>query len=65
MRVLGISKEDLPNIFKRFYKCKNSNSNSIGIGLALAKSIIEKNNGYIEVESKLNEGTKFVIKYVK
>ena len=65
MKVLGIPNEDLLNIFKRFYKCKNSKSNSIGIGLALSKSIIEKNNGYIEVDSELNKGTRFVIKYAR
>lgn len=34
-----------------------------GIGLALSKSIIEKNNGYIGVESEVNRGTRFIIKY--
>lgn len=62
---VGIDKEDLPHIFERFYKGKNSSSDSIGIGLALAKSIIEKNNGYISVNSKLNEGSIFTIKYFK
>lgn len=60
---VGIYKEDLPHIFERFYKGKNSSSESVGIGLALSKSIIEKNNGYIDVKSKLGEGTKFSIKY--
>lgn len=62
---VGIAKEDLPHIFERFYKGKNSSSDSIGIGLALAKSIIEKNNGDISVSSKENEGTLFTIKYFK
>lgn len=62
---LGIKKEDLPHIFERFYKGKNSSSESIGIGLALAKSIIESNNGYIDVESEINNGTVFTIKYFK
>lgn len=61
----GIDKEDLPHIFERFYKGKNSSAESVGIGLALAKSIIESNNGYIGVESKINEGSTFVIKYFK
>ncbi len=61
----GISKEELKHIFKRFYKTKNSKENSIGIGLALSKSIIEKQNGYIQVESKINQGTTFIIKYLK
>lgn len=62
----GISEEDLPNIFKRFYKAKNSkNSDSIGIGLALAKSIIEAHDGLIEVQSNVNIGTKFIITFLK
>ena len=62
---IGIESEDLPHIFERFYKGKDSSSDSIGIGLALSKSIIENNGGYIEVESKVNEGTVFIIKYFK
>ena len=61
----GIDAKDLPHIFERFYKGKNSSSDSIGIGLALSKSIIESNNGYIQVDSKLNKGTTFIIKYLK
>lgn len=61
----GIPESELKHIFDRFYKTQNSKENSIGIGLALAKSIIEKQNGYIQVESKLNEGTTFIIKYLK
>lgn len=40
----GIDAKDLPHIFERFYKGKNSSSDSVGIGLALSKSIIESNN---------------------
>lgn len=58
----GISKKDLKNIFKRFYKGSNAKADSIGIGLALAKSIIEKDNGSISVDSSSN-GTVFSIKY--
>lgn len=61
----GIDAKDLPHIFERFYKGKNSSSDSVGIGLALSKSIIEGNNGYIQVDSKLNKGTTFIIKYLK
>lgn len=60
---VGIYKEDLPHIFERFYKGKNSSNDSVGIGLALSKSIIEKNNGYISAESEIGKGTKFLIKY--
>lgn len=58
----GIFKEDLPKIFDKFYKGKNSSSNSFGIGLSLAKSIIEGHNGEIAVKSDENRGTKFIIK---
>ena len=61
----GIDEEDLPHIFERFYKGKNSANDSVGIGLALAKSIIEENNGYVNVESEIGVGTIFVIKYFK
>lgn len=62
---IGIKKEDLKHIFERFYKGSNSSSDSIGIGLSLAKVIIEKDNGYIVVESEENKGSKFIIKYLK
>ena len=61
----GIEKNDLNRIFERFYKSAKSSENSIGIGLALAKTIIEKERGYIKVESEVGKGTKFEIKYLK
>lgn len=62
---VGIDKKDVKHIFERFYKGKNSSENSVGIGLALAKSIIEKDNGYIICTSELGRGTTFEIKYMK
>lgn len=61
----GIDKEDLPHIFERFYKGKNSSNESCGIGLSLAKSIIEKSNGDINVESEEGKGSVFTIKYFR
>ena len=60
----GIDKKDINHIFDRFYKGKNSSHDSIGIGLALSKSIIEKSNGNIFVESS-EKGTIFTIKYFR
>lgn len=62
---VGIEKCDLPHIFERFYKGKNSSSDSVGIGLALAKSIVESNNGIISVESEVGRGSLFMIKYFR
>jgi signal transduction histidine kinase len=61
----GIKEKDLKHIFDRFYKSENSSENSFGIGLSLSKSIIEEQNGYIQVETEENKGTTFVIKYIK
>jgi signal transduction histidine kinase len=62
---IGIDAEDLPYIFKRFYKGKNANEESVGIGLAMAKSIISSQNGDISVSSIKNRGSSFCIKFYK
>lgn len=59
----GMDPEDAKNIFKRFYKGKNANQDSVGIGLSLSKAIIEKDNGIINIETKKDYGTTFIIKY--
>ena len=61
----GIPREDLPYIFKRFYKGKNAGEDSIGIGLAMAYSIITNQAGDIEVKSEQGRGTQFHIKFYK
>ncbi len=60
----GINANDLPHIFERFYKGYNSSNESIGIGLSLAKTIIEKDNGSIDVTS-FKDSTIFEIKFYK
>ncbi len=59
-----IPKKDIPHVFERFYQGENAKEGSSGIGLALAKTIINKDNGTIMVESFQGK-TKFVIKYYK
>lgn len=62
----GIDEREIKNIFKRFYKGKNSiNPKSIGIGLSLSKKIIEAHGGSISVESELKKGTIFNIMFLK
>ena len=61
----GIDKEDLPNLFKRFYKGKNSSSSSVGIGLALAKMIVVSQNGVIKAENNKDKGARFIIRFYK
>ncbi len=61
----GIDKDDLPHIFERFYKGKNSSGNSFGVGLALARMIITGQNGTIKAENRKDKGAKFTIRFYK
>ncbi|KAB3530678.1 HAMP domain-containing histidine kinase [Alkaliphilus pronyensis] len=64
----GISQEDLPYIFDRFYRADKSRNTSIGgsgLGLAISKQIIQKLGGTIWAESKLNEGTSIFFSLMK
>lgn len=61
----GIAKEDLPHIFERFYHGKNSSKDSVGIGLALAKTVFEKENASVSVESEQGRGSVFEIRFYK
>lgn len=61
----GIHPEDLPHIFKRFYRSRFSqDAQGIGLGLPLAKEIVEAHNGSIEVDSELGKGTVFTINFL-
>jgi len=60
---VGIKQKDLDNIFKTFFTTKRE-SGGTGLGLAISRKIIEQhNNGTINIESKLNEGTKVSIHF--
>lgn len=61
---IGISKEDLPKIFDRFFrgdKAHTSGGNHSGLGLAIAKWTAEVHGGKIDVKSKPGKGTTFII----
>lgn len=61
----GMTKEDLPHIFERFYKGKNSETDSVGIGLALANMIVTKQNGVLKAENRKQGGARFCIRFYK
>jgi heavy metal sensor kinase len=57
---IGISSEDLPHIFERFYRCDQSRSQEgVGLGLSLARAFARGHGGDILVESRPNQGSTF------
>lgn len=61
---IGIPKESLDYIFERFYRVDKSrcrNTGGTGVGLTICKSIIDLHKGKIEVKSKINQGSEFII----
>lgn len=59
---IGISTEELPMIFNRFYRVDKARSKiSHGLGLSLVKWMVESHGGTIQVESELGQGTKFIV----
>ena len=61
----GITKEEAEKLFRRFYNRNSAREDSMGIGLALAKEVVEKQNGYISVDSGVGGGSMFILRFLK
>ncbi|GAC1412031.1 MAG: hypothetical protein NVSMB66_0010 [Candidatus Doudnabacteria bacterium] len=65
---IGISDQDLPNIFEPFYKAdaaRTWHKSGAGLGLSIVKRTVESHNANINVQSELNHGTKIQIQFAK
>lgn len=63
---IGISKENLPFILKRFYrvdKARTGDTKSFGLGLSIAKTILRNYHAKINIDSEVNVGTKFKLEF--
>ena len=61
---IGIAKEDQEKIFDRFFRVDKARSREMGgngLGLAIAQEIVELHHGHISIESKLGQGTTFMV----
>jgi two-component system phosphate regulon sensor histidine kinase PhoR len=60
---IGIPKNEIDNIFKKFYRIQSqyNQNGSVGLGLAFCKELVNFMNGEISVKSKLNQGSEFRI----
>ncbi len=61
----GIAPEDMPHIFERFYKGKDSDDKSFGVGLALSRMIITSQKGTIKAQNRKPSGAMFSIRFYK
>jgi len=61
---IGIAPEDLPHVFRPFFRAdrsRNRATGGLGLGLALARRIVEAHHGTLALESRLGEGTRAVV----
>jgi two-component system phosphate regulon sensor histidine kinase PhoR len=60
---IGIAKNEITHIFKKFYRIENqyNQNGSVGLGLAFCKELVNFMQGEITVNSKIHEGSEFIV----
>jgi two-component system sensor histidine kinase KdpD len=59
----GISKEDLPRIFEKFYRSKSSPTGGTGLGLSIVKGFMESQGASVLVENRETKGARFILQF--
>lgn len=57
----GISPEDLPHIFERFYRGRNATGSGSGLGLSIVSSLVQAHGGKVWAESEQDQGARFIV----
>jgi len=61
----GLSQDQIPLIFEKYYRAEEYKTKGTGLGLAIVKRLVERHHGEIEVESYKNVGSTFIVKLPK
>jgi len=59
----GLSPEELPHVFERFYRADRLSGNGFGLGLSIAKGLVENMNGQISMASEIGVGTTVMLRF--
>ncbi|MBC7286569.1 MAG: HAMP domain-containing histidine kinase [Armatimonadetes bacterium] len=62
---LGIPEQDIPRLFEEFFRtaeARRSGIDGTGLGLAIVKSVVDRHGGTIDVDSRVGEGTTFMVR---
>lgn len=62
---IGIPHNEIRHIFEPYYQCEPTSEDGIGLGLAMVESIVSLHKGHIMVESKMNQGSEFILNFPK
>ena len=63
---MGIPPDAISHVFERFYrvdKARSRQTGGSGLGLSIVRSIVERNNGHIHLQSTVNAGTVFTVEF--
>ena len=58
----GFPEKEIPFVFDKFYRLKDTKTSGTGLGLFISKGFVEAHNGTIHLENRVGGGAKFTIR---